>query len=366
MAKSGLESIRPETLLAETFNYNPILKQLRLNNQKHDLDDFDRIFLFGIGAGSSVAVEYLQSVLGNLPLIPFVIDYSAQESKKLWSQTATKHPTSINAEATSKFLSYGPFSEFDLVIALTDGSANGIINAGSITPPDMQKKILQGLSDLGAGHNEILTVMVHLAEGRGGDLATKLFPAKIINFVVSNTLDEVGNPVISSPFASHPSTHYDAKMIVEKYNVLVKCNLNSCEFVSVEHNVISGQTTQHKTEIILLASPLTWLEPIKLSAKEFGLLPQVYSLNRFGVSERQEWLSEQAEHHSSVAVFPELEEIAYLNSSENGSGSELYLSSGIYGEPAGILLSSDNFGKFQDVVVESPTFDVGALAIKLS
>src|SRR6185436_9322494 len=112
----------------------------------------------------------------------------------------------------------GPFSEDDLVIALTDSSADHIVNAGSAMTPDHQATILRSLATLGATEHELLTVAIHLAEGRGGDLSRLLDPARILNYVITNRLDDNGTPIAASPFAKHNSSLYEAKNIIEKYH----------------------------------------------------------------------------------------------------------------------------------------------------
>lgn len=366
IAKAGLESVRPETLLASAFNYNAILKQLRLDGQKYDLDDYDRIFLLGIGSGTHSAISYLKNVLGSLPTVPFVIDPTAQDTRDSWVSSATKYPTALNAESTAKFLSYGPFSEYDMVIAITDSTANTIINAKSHMPPDQQSKVLQGLYDLGADHDELLTVNIHLAEGRGGDLVQKLTPAKIINFIVSNKLSNNGVPIISSPFVRHPKTHYDAKQIVEKYNLLIKCNIDSCEFISTNTITDPDNTTNPYLQTFLLASPITWLEPMQFLAKEFGLLPQVFNIDKYDSKQISELVLSQSDLHCAINIFPVLDFDLLRKIESAGFGTELYASSGVSTEVAGQVFNSEQPNQAQSILVEFPTFDVGAIALKVA
>ena len=359
IAEAGLESVRPEVLLEQAVQYSAGFKRLKFSGKTYDLDDYDRIFILGIGSGTGVAAHYFKTILHGLPVRTLAMDPEADFLPDQGIYSASRHPTANNAQATRQLLNYGPFSEQDLVIAVTDSSANSIVNAASSMPSDQQRIILQGLGDLGASHDELLTVAVHLAEGRGGDLARLLHPAQILNYVISNRLDPAGQPVAASPFIYHGASLYEAKNIVERYNILVYCNLESCEFIT---NEIAEP--QSAVSFILLASPLTWLEPMKLTAKEFGLSPQVFSSQDLTFRNDGSWRESHAQSHCLLSLFPQFDPAAGLELYEDFFGTELYLTSGIYGESAGQLLPSDN-SPTQQVTPEFPTVNVGAMGLRI-
>lgn len=361
IAKAGLEAVRPELLLEQAVQYNAGLKRLRFGGQSYDLDDYDRIFILGIGSDSLAAAKYLQAVLRGLPLRTVVMDPEATVSEQDGIYSVTHHPTASNAEATTQLLNYGPFSEEDLVIAVTDHSANSIVNAGSSMPPDQQRVVLQSLSELGASYNEQLTVAIHLAEGRGGDLGRLLEPARILNYVISNRLDESGQPVASSPFIQHSSTLYEAKDIVDRYNIMIYCDLESCIFVINEIT-----TPQLGVVSVLLASPLTWLEPMKSMAKEFGLSPQIFTAQDLTFRDDMLWRQAHSGSHCLLSLFPQLNPLDEIEPYPDFSGTEIYLTSGVYNEAAGQLLVSGASSAAQPVIAEVPTFNVGAMGLRLT
>jgi glycerate-2-kinase len=362
IARAGLESVQPELLLERVVHYNGRLKQLKFAGQLYDLDDYDRIFIVGIGSGCSAAAGYFKSILQDLPLRVFVMDPAADFLPNEGIYPATRHPTANNAASTSRLLGHGPFSEEDLVIAVTDSSANNIVNAGSFMPPDQQRIILQGLADLDASDEELLTVAVHLAEGRGGDLARLLQPAVILNYIISNRLDSASQPIAASPFVQHPASLYDAKSIVEQYNILAHCNLESCVFITNE--IIAPQSGVGS---VLLASPLTWLEPMKLMAKEFGLAPQVFTSQDLSFRDDSQWRAAHSSSHCLLSLFPQFDPAGEIELYEDFSGTELYLTSGIFGETAGQLLDSGSGTNSitQPIVAEFPTFNVGAIGLRI-
>lgn len=361
IARAGLEAVQPEALLRRAAGYDDRLKRLSFAGKVYDLDDYDRIFIVGIGSGTARAAEYFRQLLRGLPLKIFVMDPEAAVSADAGVYSATRHPTAANAEATSRLLAYGPFSQDDLVIAVTDSFANYIVNAGSEMPPDQQGRILAALGELGAAHEDIMVVASHLAGGRGGDLARLMSPARILNYVIANRLDSAGQPVVSSPFIPHGASLYDAKSIIEKYQVLLYCDMESCAFVTIEVTD-AGSGVSHA----VLASPLSWLEPMKFMAQEFGLAPQVFTAPNLEFRQDPDWRQTHAESHCLLSLFPHFDpRTAAPEPYDDFTGTELYLGSGIFGEPAGFLLSGR--GRLpQEVIPEFPTFNVGAMGLRLT
>jgi hydroxypyruvate reductase len=354
IAEAGLEAVRPDMLLNRAVQYNAGLQRLKFGGQNYDLDDYDRIFILAIGSATAGAADYFETILSGLPVITTVMDPAADRS-------LTFHPTANNAAATARLLAYGPFSEDDLVIAVTDSSANSIVNAGSAMPPDQQRAVLQGLAELGATQDELLTVAVYLAEGRGGDMARLLAPARILNYVISSRLDSSGQPVAASPFLPHTASLYDAKEIVERYNILIHCNLESCEFVASQ-TPASGSGVAS----VLLASPLTWLEPMKAMAKEYGLAPQIFTANDLSFRQDAVWRQSNAESHCLLSLLLQFNPAGgALETYEDFMGTELYLTSGVFGEVAGQLLEPGG-NPPQEVIAELPTFNVGAMGLRLT
>lgn len=354
VAEAGLKSIQPGVMLEREVSYNSATQRFKFGHSYYDLDEYDRVILLGIGAGTSAAIDYLKNILPRLPIKIVVMDPEAEFNPEAGVYSVTHHPTANNAEATRQLLKYGPFSEDDLVIAITDSSANSIVNAGSSMPPDQQRAILEGLGELHATNEEIVTVAIHLAEGRGGDLARVLEPAQILNYIITDRLDDSGRPVATSPFQQHGSSLYQAKEIVEKYDILVYCNLDSCVFISSE---ISAPHSGVRAE--LLASPLTWYEYIKLAAAEFNVFPEVFVSAGAGLEQNPVW--QQAQNAIALLPHTSVEELALANS----QSTQLFVTSGVYGEPAGKLIVAGT-ADIHAITPESPTFNVGTLGIKLT
>lgn len=370
LAKAGLESVRPELVLQKKLDYNSRLKQLKFAGKTYDLDEYDRIFLIGIGCGTALAVDAVQQSLVGLAVTAVSLDPNFEPGSAKQHMSVTSHPTASNAQATQHLLNYGPFSEFDLVIAITDSSANSIVNAGSTLAPDQQLGILNSLVEQRATREEVLAVLVHLAEGRGGGLTELLAPSTILNFVISDELDNYGSAAVYSPFLPHSSNAYLAKKVVDKYNVLQLCNLDSLMYVASREDL--GAKIQNRVSWEILASPLDLAESIKQQAAEYGLLPQIYfssNLTELSFRTSPEWQLANEQSHCLLTLFPSgPQTLTTLLDYAASTGVELSLRTGIANDVCGYLYDSAHANLAQNavsVVAENLSFNVGTMNLKI-
>src|SRR5271163_2634375 len=108
----------------------------------------------------------------------------------------------------------------DLVLGLLSGgaSANWIAPAAGLTLEEKQAATRMLLKS-GAAIGEINTVRKHLSRIKGGRLAKRAFPAKLVTLAISDVPDDDPTVIGSGPTVPDPTTLADARNIVSRYRL---------------------------------------------------------------------------------------------------------------------------------------------------
>src|SRR5581483_7970877 len=108
----------------------------------------------------------------------------------------------------------------DLVLVLLSGgaSANWIAPASGVSLGDKQVTT-RALLRSGATIGEINTVRNHLSRIKGGRLAEKAQPARVITLAISDVPHDDPSVIGSGPTVGDPSTLSDARAIVGRFHL---------------------------------------------------------------------------------------------------------------------------------------------------
>ncbi len=108
----------------------------------------------------------------------------------------------------------------DIVLALVSGgaSANWIAPAEGLTLAEKQA-VTRALLRSGAGIGEINTVRKHLSRLKGGRLAKRAYPARVVTLAISDVPGDDPAVIGSGPTIPDPSTLEDARAIVARYRL---------------------------------------------------------------------------------------------------------------------------------------------------
>jgi glycerate 2-kinase len=108
----------------------------------------------------------------------------------------------------------------DLVLVLLSGgaSANWIAPADGITLEEKQA-VTRALLKSGAAIGEMNTVRKHLSRIKGGRLARRAYPAKVVTLAISDVPGDEVAVIGSGPTVPDPTTLADARAIVARYRL---------------------------------------------------------------------------------------------------------------------------------------------------
>jgi hydroxypyruvate reductase len=110
--------------------------------------------------------------------------------------------------------------EGDLVLALVSGgaSANWIAPAPGISLSEKQT-VTRSLLASGAAIGEMNTLRKHLSRIKGGRLAQRAYPARVVTVAISDVPGDDPAVIGSGPTVPDPTTLADARAIVERYRL---------------------------------------------------------------------------------------------------------------------------------------------------
>ena len=189
IAEAGLSAIDTERVISKTVRLEN--EDLIVNNQKFSLEGEKRIFVVGIGKCSLETAGVIEKILGDLIIDGVVVDVdvAGNKLKKIRALQGTHPlPSEANVRAMDEVLKIlQDLNEDDIVIFLISGGGSTLLcqPSGDFSYND-EANLLKTLFKSGADIREINTVRKHLSLARGGFLAAKAYPARVISLISSD------------------------------------------------------------------------------------------------------------------------------------------------------------------------------------
>jgi hydroxypyruvate reductase len=196
--------------------------RLTVAGRAYELDDYDRVFVLGLGKAAMGMTAALLDLLGERVVESLIVTKHASDPRPLpapvieaghpvpdlRSQTAGTALLDLAAAAGAR----------DLLFCLLSGGGSALAVAPypGIGLDDLQA-LTSALLACGARIDEINTLRRRLDRVKGGGLVGAAAPASVVSLILS---DVVGSPleaIASGPTAPDPSTRDDALAILDKY-----------------------------------------------------------------------------------------------------------------------------------------------------
>lgn len=197
----------------------------KTGNVKIDLDDYNRVFLIGIGKGSALASVTLAGILKDRMTRGIAIDVETVSNRHARLElVAGTHPlpSAKNVKATQKIMRMvSDLEEDDLVIVFMCGGGSALA-VGSDEELKASTTVFKELTKAGANIIELNTVRKHLSNIKGGNLAKLVFPATMLTLMASDVIGNDMEMIASGPTVRDTTTKVDAAAIMKKYGVSMK------------------------------------------------------------------------------------------------------------------------------------------------
>ncbi len=218
IAEAGLQAIKTENIMRKNvkLSYNT----LKINGKSYNLNKYKRIFVIGAGKASYLMARELERVLRGKITDGMIIDISGKKIGKI-KFVKGSHPVTSrkNLEATKKMISIvDGLSKDDLVICLISGGASALLSYPAIPLKEMislNKKLLK----CGANIKEMNTIRKHVSRIKGGNLAKRIYPGKLVSIIFSDVTGDELSVVASGPTLKDNTTISDAEKLIKKYKL---------------------------------------------------------------------------------------------------------------------------------------------------
>ena len=197
---------------------------LLCGKQRISLDETERIIVLGAGKASSQMARALERRLGNrIAGGAVVTQYGHAERCRYIEILEAAHPVPdiSGVEASRKIEKWAAAArKEDMVIFLLSGGGSALMPAPApgISLADKQS-VTTSLLRAGAPIEALNCVRKHLSELKGGNLARKIFPARMNVLLVSDVIGDPLDVIGSGPAAGDSSTFAEAKAYLQRYGV---------------------------------------------------------------------------------------------------------------------------------------------------
>lgn len=295
----ALGAVDPARLVRERVGRGTLQRAptLKIDSKSYALKEFNGVYAVGFGKASAPMAQALEEILGGwlkggivvvkeghaLPLKKIKILESGHPVPDRRSQEAAMTlldwaNTRVQKLKGSRVQGAGPLpTKKALVFCLVTGGGSALLCAppGDISLEEV-KTVTSLLLASGAEIKEVNTVRKHLSLIHGGRLARALYPAVVINLVVSDVVGDVLDMVSSGPTLPDPSTYKGALEIVSKYGLAKRLPERVYEYLKrgvsgeVEETPKGGDVCFRDVHTFLLGSNMRALEAAKEKAIELG------------------------------------------------------------------------------------------------
>ncbi len=198
---------------------------IRVGSVHVSLNDFDRIFLIGVGKAAAQMAAAIAQILGGYLTRGIVVTKHGHATSRPHGIEVIEagHPIPDHAgfEAASAIERLlRELNARDLVIVAISGGASALLSAPA--PPitlDVKQKTTDLLLRAGATIHELNAVRKHISALKGGQLASLAYPATVISLVLSDVIGDRLDVIGSGPTAPDPSTFSDALEVLRKFSL---------------------------------------------------------------------------------------------------------------------------------------------------
>lgn len=281
IAEAGYESISIEKITSERIKIKDNLLKIGhtafFNGKKSEIeqnfDDFEKIYIVGIGKGSALAIMSLAKILGKKLTGGIALDISGVKcriSKVRCFRGTHPLPSKQNIIATQEIIKLAEsLTEKDLLITFICGGGSALACASE---EELKNSGLatKELTKAGANINELNTIRKHLSEFKGGGLAKMAYPATVISLIISDVCGNDLSNVASGPTVFNKTTKIDAEKILKKYGI------DAGKFCLNEQ--LKEQKYFKKVKNILFSCNQDAITGIIGKAEKLGLSVKIYSL----------------------------------------------------------------------------------------
>ena len=198
---------------------------LRIGDDLHDLDSYNRVFVVSIGKAAHTMAAALEAQVGSSleGIVASPVEAVSQVRGFRYFRGGHPTPTAESIQAASAILnSLRSLNSDSLVIFMISGGGSSIVEKpvdDEISLPDLAATY-RALVHSGAPIAEINAIRKHLSAVKGGRLAQAAYPAQQVSILVSDVPDNTPDALASGPTMPDSTSISDCERIAAKYNLI--------------------------------------------------------------------------------------------------------------------------------------------------
>lgn len=243
----ALKMADPYTFLSNHVRLEEDL--LKVNGVKFKLSEFDRIYIVGAGKASGRMAEFMEPLIGEWltdGIVNVLKGTSNRFKVKRIVLNETGHPSPdesglFGAKRIANIIDNA--GERDLIICLISGGGSSMLPLprNGIRLED-KAEISHRLMLSGADISELNIVRKHLSHIKGGWLAKRAYPAKVLSLILSDVVGDSIDIIASGPTVPDRSTFIDAFNVLQKYEVWDSASSSVKDFILRGLNGLEAET----------------------------------------------------------------------------------------------------------------------------
>ena len=210
---------------------------LRIGDDLHDLDSYQRVFVVSIGKAAHTMAAALEAQLGTglKGIVASSVEPASQVRGFRYFRGGHPTPTAESIHAADAILkSLTSLDAGSLAIFMISGGGSSLVEKPVVTVKATKKDTLKddeiSLPDLAATYRtlvhsgapiaEINAIRKHLSSVKGGRLAQAAYPAQQVSILVSDVPDDTPDALASGPTMPDSTSIHDCERIAAKYNLI--------------------------------------------------------------------------------------------------------------------------------------------------
>lgn len=270
--EAGLDVIRTEAVI--THNVELTDDVLSIAGKTYRLNDFDKLYVLGVGKCSYDAAVALERILGRRIHDGIILDVRTGETPltKIRALVGTHpYPSEDNIRHTAAILELaGTIGPRDLAIVVVSGGGSALLCQPATHTAEDEVRLTKYLFKCGASIHELNIVRKHLSKARGGGIAEALYPATVATLLFSDVPGDDIATISSGPTILDATVLDEARKIFVHYDVETHGFKASHLFETPKDASLFSQITQN-----LVLTNGTALTAMAEKARSLGLQAEI-------------------------------------------------------------------------------------------
>ncbi|NVM01755.1 MAG: glycerate kinase [Candidatus Helarchaeota archaeon] len=275
----------------QSINVSELLSKSMIFNKIPNFDDYNNIYVLGFGKASGGMAEQIEKILGatnitdGIVIVPKIIKQTINVQKIKILEADHPIPSRTNIEASNHLINV--IKEIpkknSLIFILISGGGSALL---TLPYEGIKLEDISNLTELllncGADIKEINIVRKHIGKFKGGKLVKKLYPAKIISFLISDVGKYPPEFIASGPTYPDQSTYQNAMDILKKYSILEQTptsiidNFKKGIRGEIPENPSENDPCFSKTENIIVGNLKNACKAVYDYANKHNITPYIY------------------------------------------------------------------------------------------